>query len=220
MPKIRALVVDDSFVIRDVLKQSLESDPEIEVVGAACDAFEARDMIVSLRPDIMTLDLEMPRMNGLTFLKKLLPQYPMPVIVVSYLDDRVFDALEAGAVDFVYKPGGLTRTQLIEHIRAELGGKIKAINRAKLHTGKRREPTVVLADHILGRPEKELIVMGAATGGTEAVYEIISKFNNDIPGTIVVLQMPAGFTEMFAERLNDQCQIAVKEAQNGDRVKP
>jgi two-component system chemotaxis response regulator CheB len=167
----------------------------------------------------MTLDIEMPRMNGLTFLRKLLPQYPMPVIVVSYLDDRVFDALEAGAVDFVFKPGGLTRTQLFEYIKAELGAKIKAINRAKIHSGKRREATVVAPDQLIGRPDKEVIVIGAATGGTEAVYDIVSRFNNDIPGTVVALQMPAGFTGMYAERLNSQCKVAVKEAQNGDRIK-
>ena len=219
MNKVRVLVVDDSFVIRDVLKQSLELDPDIEVVGAACDAFEARDMIIKLRPDVMTLDIEMPRMNGIDFLRKLMPQYPMPVIVVSSLDDRVFDALEAGAVDFIHKPGGLTRTQLVEHMALELNEKIKVANRVKVTGRKRREPTVVISDGVTGRPDIEVIAIGASTGGTEALYDILSKFNTDIPGVVVVQHMPPGFTGMFAERMNNQCQITVKEAKDGDRVK-
>ena len=219
MKKVRVLIVDDSFVIRNILKQSLEHDPDIEVVGTACDAFEARDMIIQLRPDIMTLDIEMPRMNGLDFLKKLMPQYPMPVIVVSSLDDRVFDALEAGAVDFIHKPGGLTRTQLVEHMKFELNEKVKAVVKAKITGRKRREPTVVITDGITGRADKDIIVMGASTGGTEAVYDIISKFDTDIPGVVVVQHMPPGFTGMFAERMDNQCHVTVKEAKDGDRVK-
>jgi two-component system chemotaxis response regulator CheB len=219
MNKVRVLVVDDSFVIREVLRQCLEADPAIEVVGTACDAFEARDMIIKLRPDVMTLDIEMPRMNGIDFLRKLMPQYPMPVIVVSSLDDRVFDALEAGAVDFIHKPGGLTRTQLVEHMKIELVTKVKIANRIKVTGRKRREPTVVISDGITGRPDKEIIAIGASTGGTEATYDIISKLNTDIPGVVIVQHMPPGFTAMYAERLNSQCQVTVKEAKNGDRIK-
>ncbi|MCL2255209.1 MAG: chemotaxis response regulator protein-glutamate methylesterase [Lachnospiraceae bacterium] len=219
MKKVRVLVVDDSFVIRNILQQSLDSDPEIEVVATACDAFEARDLIIKLRPDVMTLDIEMPRMNGLDFLKKLMPQYPMPVIVVSSLDDRVFDALEAGAVDFIHKPGGLTRTQLVEHMKIELNEKVKAADKVKVVGRKHREPTAVITDGITGRPDKEVIAIGASTGGTEAIYDIISKFNTDIPGVVIVQHMPEGFTEMFAERLDNQCQVSVKEAKTGDRVK-
>lgn len=219
MKKVRVLVVDDSFVIRNVLKESLELDPDIEVAGLACDAFEARDMIIKLRPDVMTLDIEMPRMNGLDFLRKLMPQYPMPVIVVSSLDDRVFDALEAGAVDFIHKPGGLTRTQLAQHMKQELNEKVKVADKIHVTGRKRREPTAVISDGITGRPDKDIIAIGASTGGTEALYDIISKFNTDIPGVVVVQHMPPGFTEMFAERMNNQCEISVKEAKNGDRVK-
>jgi two-component system chemotaxis response regulator CheB len=219
MSKVRVLVVDDSFVIREVLKQSLEADLEIEVVGTASDAFEARDMIIQLRPDVMTLDVEMPRMNGIDFLKKLMPQYPMPVIVVSSLDDRVFDALEAGAVDFIHKPGGLTRTQLIEHMKIELNEKVKIANKVKVIGRKRREPTAIISDGVTGRPDKDIIAIGASTGGTEATYDIISKFNTDIPGVVVVQHMPPDFTGMYAERLNQQCHVTVKEAKDGDRVK-
>jgi len=219
MDKVRVLVVDDSFVIRNILKQSLELDPDIEVIGSACDAFEARDMIIKLRPDVMTLDIEMPRMNGIDFLKKLMPQYPMPVIVVSSLDDRVFDALEAGAVDFIHKPGGLTRTQLVEHMKIELNERIKAATKVKVTGRKRREPATIVSDGVIGRSDKEIVAIGASTGGTEALYEVLSKFNTDIPGVVVVQHMPPGFTGMFAERLNSQCQVAVKEAKDGDRVK-
>jgi len=219
MKKVRVLVVDDSFVIRNILQQSLELDPDIEVVGAASDAFEARDMIIKLRPDVMTLDIEMPRMNGLDFLRKLMPQYPMPVIVVSSLDDRVFDALEAGAVDFIHKPGGLTRTQLVEHMQIELNEKVKVAARVTVTGRKRREPTVVISDGVVGRPDKEIIAIGASTGGTEALYDILSKFNTDIPGVVIVQHMPPGFTGMFAERLNNQCELTIKEAKDGDRVK-
>ena len=219
MDKVRVLVVDDSFVIRNILKQSLELDPDIEVIGSACDAFEARDMIIKLRPDVMTLDIEMPRMNGIDFLKKLMPQYPMPVIVVSSLDDRVFDALEAGAVDFIHKPGGLTRTQLVEHMKIELNERIKAATKVKVTGRKRREPATIVSDAVIGRSDKEIVAIGASTGGTEALYEVLSKFNTDIPGVVVVQHMPPGFTGMFAERLNSQCQVAVKEAKDGDRVK-
>ncbi|MCL2718872.1 MAG: chemotaxis response regulator protein-glutamate methylesterase [Lachnospiraceae bacterium] len=219
MKKVRVLVVDDSFVIRNILKQSLEQDSDIEVAGLACDAFEARDMIIKLRPDVMTLDIEMPRMNGIDFLKKLMPQYPMPVIVVSSLDDRVFDALEAGAVDFIHKPGGLTRTQLIEHMKYELNEKVKVAANVKITGRKRREPAAVISDGVTGRAEKEIIAIGASTGGTEALYDIISKFNTDIPGVVAVQHMPPGFTGMYAERMNNQCQVSVKEARDGDRVK-
>ncbi len=221
MKKIRVLVVDDSFVIRNVLEQSLNADPALEVIATACNAYEARDLIVKLRPDVMTLDIEMPRMNGLDFLRRLMPQYPMPVVVVSSLDDRVFDAMEAGAVDFVHKPAGLTRSQLAEFMRQELNEKVKVAYTAKLHDRKKKEVPVVRADpsRLSGSSETKLIAIGASTGGTEAVRDILTQFATDIPGVVIVQHMPAGFTAMFAERMNNQCQVAVKEAKSGDKVK-
>jgi two-component system chemotaxis response regulator CheB len=219
MSKIRVLVVDDSFVIRDILSQSLAGDPDLEVVGAASDAFEARDMIVALRPDVMLLDIALPKMDGVEFLKKLMPQYPMPVIAVTSLDERVFDALAAGALDFIHKPKGMTRSQLTEHMRVELGEKIKALNLAKVDIAKPHDKKVIVADAVIGRPDKEVIAIGASMGGTEAIPEVIGKFDTDIPGVVVAQQMPPDFTAMFAARLNNLCKVAVKEAQNGDRVK-
>lgn len=220
MNKIRVLVVDDSYVIRNILEQSLNADPEIEVVATACDAFEARDLIIKLRPDVMTLDIEMPRMNGLDFLRKLMPQYPMPVVVVSSLDDRVFDALEAGAVDFVHKPAGLTRSQLTEFMKEELNEKVKVAFSVKVSGRKRKEvASQSAADKLVGSGDKQIIAIGASTGGTEAIYDVIKQFGTDIPGVVIVQHMPPGFTGMYAERMNNQCRVAVKEAQSGDRVK-
>lgn len=220
MKKIRVLVVDDSFVIRNVLEQCLNSHPELEVVAAACDAYEARDMIIKLRPDVMTLDIEMPGMNGLDFLKRLMPQYPMPVIVVSSLDDRVFDALEAGAVDFIHKPGGLTRSQLVDFMSQELNEKVRMAATVKVAEKRKRTGVPGVAGKWSGSNEKQVIAIGASTGGTEAIYDVISNFGVDTPGVVVVQHMPPGFTAMYAERMNNQCKMAVKEARTGDKIKP
>lgn len=220
MKKITVLVVDDSFVIRSVLEQSLNSDTDLEVVGTACDAYEARDLILKLRPDVMTLDIEMPRMNGLDFLRRLMPQYPMPVVVVSSLDDRVFDALEAGAVDFVHKPAGLTRSQLAEFMKQELNEKVKVASNVKVGDRKKRSiPDRTTQVGLQGNSDTQLIAIGASTGGTEAIQEVITQFGTDIPGVVIVQHMPPGFTGMYAERMNNKCQVLVKEAKTGDKVK-
>ncbi|MDR2888215.1 MAG: chemotaxis response regulator protein-glutamate methylesterase [Lachnospiraceae bacterium] len=219
MKKIRVLVVDDSFVIRNVLEQSLNADPQLEVVATASDAYEARDLIIKLRPDVMTLDIEMPRMNGLDFLRRLMPQYPMPVVVVSSLDDRVFDALEAGAVDFVHKPAGLTRSQLSEFMKQELNEKVKVAFTVRVGARPRRATSSPVDAKLTGSSDKDIVAIGASTGGTEAIFDVVSKFNTDIPGVVIVQHMPPGFTAMYAERMNNQCKVAVKEAQNGDKVK-
>lgn len=213
------LVVEDSMFFRELLVKNLNLDPGLEVVASARDPFEARDMIVKHKPDVMTLDIEMPKMNGIEFLKKLMPQYPMPVVMLSSLSDKVFDALNAGAVDFVAKPALTDKKKLEDFISKELPVKIKIASTAKI--GNIKKSVVPTLTENLSNNDKELILaIGASTGGTEAIAAILKEFGPDIPGTVVVQHMPAGFTEMYAKRLNDQCRVQVKEAKNGDRVLP
>ena len=217
MRTIKVLVVDDSILFRNVLVQSLESDPNIQVVAQARDPYEARDAIIKYRPDVMTLDVELPRMNGIDFLRKLMPQYPLPVVVISALSDKVFDALEAGAVDFVNKPGNMDRVQLNNFLKQELTTKVKIASTAKVGKLKKTELNTTGKDvKVVG--SDRIIAIGASTGGTEAIYEVLKQFRRDVPGIVVVQHMPPGFTKMYAERLNNQCEVAVKEAQTGDKV--
>ncbi len=219
MRQIRVLVVEDSLVFRELLVQKLNADPAITVVATAKDPFEARDAIIEHKPDVMTLDIELPRMNGIDFLRKLMPQYPLPVIVISALSDKVFDALGAGAVDFVAKPVGANREQLESFIKNELLVKIKVASIAKI--GGRKTMPLATPSQPLGSANKDLIVaIGASTGGTEAIATVLKEFGPDIPGVVVVQHMPPGFTAMYATRLNDQCRVRVKEAQSGDLVVP
>ena len=168
-----------------------------------------------------TLDVELPRMSGIEFLRKLMPQYPLPVVVISSLSDKVFDALNAGAVDFVAKPAVSSRVQLEEFIRNELLVKIKIASTAKISNIKRKVMAQEQDVHRLSTRRNNLIVaIGASTGGTEAIFAVAKEYGTDIPGIVVVQHMPPGFTSMYAKRLNDQCRIQVKEAQTGDRVMP
>lgn len=218
MKPIRVLVVDDSLMFRKLLVQGLNADPNIEVVADVEDVYAARDAILKFKPDVMTLDVEMPRMNGIEFLKQLMPQYPLPVVMISALNNKVFDALEAGAVDFVNKPANLTRDQLNDFLSQELAAKVKIASTAKVGRLKRVDNTTVM-NHITPVGGKNRIVaIGASTGGTEAIFEVVKRFKRDIPGVVIVQHMPPGFTKMYAERLNNQCEVAVKEAQTGDRV--
>ncbi len=218
MRRIKVLVVDDSAMFRNLLIQSLKADPLLEVVAQAGDAYAARDAIIEYRPDVMTLDVEMPRMDGIQFLRKLMPQYPLPVVVISALDARVFDAMEAGAVDFVCKPTGVNPAKMDEFLRKELGTKIKIASTVKVGKLKRAEAAPVTS--LSGIKKDMVVAIGASTGGTEAIFDVVSRFRKDIPGVVVVQHMPPGFTEMYANRLNNQCQVAVKEAATGDRVLP
>ncbi len=219
MRPIKVLVVDDSIMFRSLLVQSLESDPNIQVVAQAGNPYEARDAIIRYKPDVMTLDVEMPRMSGIDFLRKLMPQYPLPVVVMSALDGKVFDALEAGAVDFVNKPSNLNREQLAKFFKTEFVTKVKIASTAKVGNLKRVE-TNVAGGKISPAASNRIIAIGASTGGTEAIFEVVKQFRRDIPGVVVVQHMPPGFTKMYADRLNNQCEVAVKEAQTGDRVMP
>lgn len=217
--KVRVLVIDDSLVFRETVAIWVAKDNGIEVVGTASDPFMARDMILQHEPDVLILDVEMPKMNGIEFLKRLMPQYPLPVIVVSSLANNVFDALNAGAVDFVSKPntgkpGGL------EGFINELIVKIKIASTAKVGGNKSSITTHMAKGNINSKSNVDLIAIGASTGGTEAVLQIIKAFSKDIPGIVIVQHMPPVFTKMYAERLNSFCALDVKEAQNGDDIKP
>lgn len=219
MRPIRVLVVEDSIVFRELLVQNLNRDPAIQVVATARDPFEARDAILAYKPDVMTLDVELPRMSGIEFLRKLIPQYPLPVIVISALSDKVFDALNAGAVDFVAKPAVSSRVQLQDFIRNELLVKIKIASTAKI--GNIKRTAMIQEQQCLSIKGNNLVVaIGASTGGTEAIFSVVKDYGTDIPGIVIVQHMPPGFTGMYAKRLNDQCRVQVKEAQTGDRVLP
>lgn len=219
MRPIRVLVVDDSIMFRNLLVQSLESDPNIQVVAQAANPYEARDAIIKFKPDVMTLDVELPRMNGIDFLRKLMPQYPLPVVVMSALDGKVFDALEAGAVDFVNKPSNLTREQLSNFLKTEFVTKVKIASTAKVGSYKRVAVTPA-AGTIGAASSSRIVAIGASTGGTEAIFEVVKRFKRDIPGVVIVQHMPPGFTKMYADRLNNQCEVSVKEAETGDKVVP
>ena len=219
MRPIRVLIVEDSLVFRELLVQNLNRDPAIQVVATAKDPYEARDAILAHKPDVMTLDVELPRMNGIDFLRKLMPQYPLPVVVISSLSDKVFDALNAGAVDFVAKPAISNRAQLEDFIRNELLVKIKIACTAKISNIKKKVP--LQESQGLSTTRKNLIVaIGASTGGTEAIFEVTKGYGTDIPGIVVVQHMPPGFTAMYAKRLDDECRIRVREAVTGDVVRP
>jgi two-component system chemotaxis response regulator CheB len=218
---IRVLIVDDSAVVRTIFTQELARDPEIEVVGTAPDPYVARDKIVALKPDVVTLDVEMPRMDGLTFLRKLMRYYPLPVIIVSSLTSRggdlAVEALEAGAVEVMCKPGA---AYSVGDMSVELIDKIKAA--ARVRREPRREPTPPAppARLSLTRTTHKVVAIGASTGGTEALRVVLEQFPGNAPGTLVVQHMPEHFTRSFAERLNSLCAVEVKEAEDGDSVAP
>lgn len=218
---IKVLIVDDSATARAAVKEILESDREIEVVGVAPDAFIARDRIVELKPDVVCLDVEMPRMDGITFLKKLMQHFPTPVIMVSSLTQKgaqtTLDALEAGAIDFVAKPHSNIYDGKDE-IRDELIAKVKMAARAKVGkiVSDVQESGVKLQYRALSETTDKVIAIGASTGGTEAIKDVLTRLPGNTPGIIIVQHMPASFTKPFADRLNGLCEMEVKEAENGE----
>ncbi len=218
MRKIKVLVVDDSALFADFMVKGISQDPSLEVVGVAQNPFEARDMILKYRPDVMTLDIEMPRMDGIEFLRRLMPQYPIPVVMVSSLSGKVFDAINAGAVDFISKPVNMTKDEIVHYLKRELCTKIKIASTVNVSQMKRVVPKDVVSQNI--NNNEVVVALGASTGGTEALCDVIMGFRRDIPGTIVTQHMPPGFTKMYAERLNAQCQVSVKEAETGDVLTP
>jgi two-component system chemotaxis response regulator CheB len=227
---IRVLVVDDSPVVRSVLTEMIDSQPDMRVVGSAQDPYVARERIKELNPDVITLDIEMPRMSGLEFLEKLMRLRPMPVIMVSTLTERnseaTLRALQLGAVDFVAKPAlgvkqGLTAQaeDLAEKIRAAATAKIRRL--ATNIIEERRSADAVLPLALRPATSLEtLIAIGASTGGTEAILEVLMRMPADAPGILITQHMPAGFTRSFAARLNDACALTVTEATDGERILP
>lgn len=213
MRKIKVLIVDDSLIFREVLARGVATDPAIEVVARAVDPFDARDKILQHRPDVMTCDIEMPKMNGIDFIKRLLPQYPLPVVVVSSVSETVFEAMKAGAVDFVTKPN-VQSVQDVEGFIDELIQKIKIAANAKIPHYVQQSLTNVVEEGMAA--ERRLIAIGASTGGTEAVFNILKVLPAKLPGIVVTQHIPPVFSRMFADRLNQLTQLRVKEAQTGD----
>ncbi len=223
--KIRVLVVDDSALVRKILTVGLSKDPQIEVIGQAADPYRARDLIVELNPDVITLDVEMPRMDGVTFLKRFMPIMPIPTVVISSLTQAgkriTLEALEAGAVDVVAKPTvGITDglPVMVEDICRRV--KAAALVNVKHFARKDQRLHVEPVPAALRDTTDRVIAIGASTGGVPALAEILPAFPADGPGILIVQHMPSGFTATFAERLNGACPMRVKEAEEGDRVLP
>lgn len=222
---IRVLIVDDSAVVREIFTNELSRDPELEVVGTAIDPYIARDKIIQLKPDVVTLDVEMPRMDGITFLRKLMRHFPIPVIIVSSLTPKggqmAMEAMNAGAIDVLCKPGA---SYTVGDMSVELTDKIKAaasVNIKRWISSKAAQSEGTSAPRLtMIRTTNKVLAIGASTGGTQALLKVLAALPADAPGTVVVQHMPEHFTSSFAQRLNDYCALEVKEAANGDSVAP
>lgn len=238
---IRVLVVDDSVVYRTLITANLAGKPGIEVVGSAVDAYDAQEKIAKLRPDVLSLDVEMPRMSGIEFTKKLMSSSAIPIILVSAANINIFEALQAGAVDFVKKPDA-TRSVSPEAFINELASKIKIASIAKISkhaptkssaastnpSANATNAAASVSSILGGKPtncsdnvcNSAIIALGASTGGTEATLEVLQRLPAKVPPILIVQHMPVGFTKLYAERLNRLCAMNVKEAQDGDTVTP
>lgn len=233
-PPYKVLIVDDSSLMRQLLTQILSSDPELEVIGTAADPFVAREKIKALHPDVLTLDIEMPRMDGLTFLEKLMRGHPMPVVMISSLTERgaetTLRALSLGAVDYISKPkldvssGTLDQSQdILDKVKAAARARVriaplpsaKAVEDAGSNAGK---DSVLPLRHFAAT--HKVVAIGASTGGTEALKDVLAPLPADFPGVVIVQHMPEAFTRQFAERLNSLCKLNVQEAKDGDRILP
>lgn len=218
---IKVLIVDDSAIVRQVLARELGREKDITIVGAAPDPFVARDMIVDLKPDVVLLDMEMPRMDGLTFLKKLMQHFPLPVIVVSSLTpkggDLALEAMSAGAVDVMCKPGSALS---VNDMSAALVDKIRAVAWARVERRRPRQDRLAPLNISQTKMTETVIAVGASTGGTQAIERLLTRLPADAPGIVIVQHMPEHFTASFAERLNQLCAVEVREARHNDSVKP
>jgi len=219
---IRVLVVDDSAVVRQILTRDLGKRDGIEVVGTAPDPYVARERIAELMPDVITLDVEMPRMDGITFLRALMKHHPLPVIVVSSLTPKgsqtALEAMSAGAVDVVCKPNGMYSTEnlaetLVEKIRIAARTKPRAMTFESTGVAVKKAGTLAMSE-----TTHKIFALGASTGGVQALTEVLTQFPADAPGTVIVQHMPPKFTASFAERLDRDCRVEVREAVAGDRV--
>jgi len=222
--KIRVLIVDDSAIVRRILTDALAGEPDLEVVGTAPDPYVARDKILALDPDVITLDIEMPRMDGLTFLKKLMHFHPMPAIVISSLAQpscrAALEALQFGAVEVLAKPGGPYSVGELRHV---LASKIRAAAVARLRP-QSSVPHAAAPDPSPQSPSvlppSTVIAIGASTGGTEAIATVLRKFPKNSPGVVIAQHIPPVFSAAFASRLNDTCAIEVREARDGEPLLP
>ena len=226
---IKVLIVDDSAIVRKIFTQELSKHPDIDVVGTAPDPYVARDKIVRLKPDVITLDIEMPRMDGISFLRKLMKFYPIPTIIVSSLtpknSEMALEAMECGAVDVLAKPGG---SYSVGDMSVQLADKVRGaamVHFAPVEARDMSSPAVtkeVMGDYsrALKRTTHKVVAMGASTGGTEALKAVLTQMPSNSPGTVIVQHMPPRFTTAFANRLNDLCEMEVREAKDGDSVLP
>ncbi len=234
--KIKVLVVDDSSLFRQMIINHLTEQPDIEVVGYAINAYDAKQKIPILKPDVLTLDVEMPGLNGIEFIKQLIPTNPIPVVLVSSLNLSVFDALSAGAVDFVRKPD-MSVSNSKNAFFASLVPKVKAASMAKVRparqpagaAGPKNQTRMQTQAAVKPMPfpplprnvlDSTIIGLGASTGGTEATLAVLQKLPANIPGIVITQHMPEGFTAMYAQRLNRICSMEVREAKNGDIIQP
>lgn len=223
MKKIKVLVVDDSAVVRKVFREEISRENDMEVIGTAPDPYVARDKIVKLKPDVVTLDIEMPRMDGITFLRKLMKHYPLPVIIVSSLTKNggklAMEALSLGALEVMSKPSG---AYSVGEMGVQLVDKIRAVARLKVspkeESSFKKNPQARSASKALAETTNKIIAIGASTGGTEALKVVLTGMPPNAPGTLVVQHMPANFTTSFAERLNELSAMTVKEAKDGDSL--
>ncbi|MCD4715553.1 MAG: chemotaxis response regulator protein-glutamate methylesterase [Desulfobacterales bacterium] len=223
MKKIKVLVVDDSAVVRKVFREEISRENDMEVVGTAPDPYVARDKIVQLKPDVVTLDIEMPRMDGITFLRKLMRHYPLPVIIVSSLTKKggklAMEALSLGALEVMSKPSS---AYSVGEMGVQLVDKIRAVARLKVspkeESSFKKNPQARSASKALAETTNKIIAIGASTGGTEALKVVLTGMPPNAPGTLVVQHMPANFTTSFAERLNELSAMTVKEAKDGDSL--
>jgi two-component system chemotaxis response regulator CheB len=215
--KIRVLVVDDSALFREVLSRGISTDSDLEVVATANDPFDARDKILKYKPDVMTCDIQMPRMDGIEFIRQLLPQYPIPVIVISTVSSAVFDAMDAGAVDFITKPS-VSSVEAVREFIYDLNYKIRIASTARILSSHADVHYDKPAGAAAATDTDKIIAIGASTGGTEAISQIITSLPENMPGIVIVQHIPPLFSLMFAQRLNTTAALEVKEAQNGDYV--
>ena len=224
--KLRVLIVDDSAIVRKILSEAISAEPDMEVVGTAPDPFVARDKVLLLKPDVLTLDIEMPRMDGLTFLKKLMHFHPMPVIIISSLAqsscDISIEALRCGAVEVLAKPGG---PYSIGELREALPAKLRSAAGARLRqlppsAAASQKPTHDVPAQLSTFHTETVIAIGASTGGTEAIHDVLVELPANIPGIVLTQHIPKLFSASFAKRLNQDCAFEVKEAHDGDELHP
>nr|MBF0684892.1 chemotaxis-specific protein-glutamate methyltransferase CheB [Pseudomonas sp.] len=225
---IKVMIVDDSAVVRSLLREQLEAEPDIEVIGVAPDPLFAFQKLRTLRPDVLVVDVEMPRMDGLTFLRQLMQDDPIPTIVFSSLAEQgsavALDAMDAGAVAILCKPGAGVgqfiqeqRVQLVQTVRQAAASRMRRVGRAAKAATSSVPP---LAAARLGRTTDAIVAIGTSTGGTRALEYLLKRMPKDCTGLVIVQHMPANFTRQFAQRLDAACDIEVREAQDGDRVLP